>query len=78
MTAYQSQLDDKTRRLRALLAPFAAPEAEVFPSPPEGYRMRAEFRVWHENDDCHFAMTGTDGKPVRTDTFRPRTRRLTA
>ena len=71
MPAYQSQLDDKTRRLRAMLAPFAAPEAEVFPSPPEGYRMRAEFRVWHENDDCHFAMTGADGKPVRTDTFPP-------
>ena len=71
MTAYQSQLDDKTRRLRALLAPFAAPEAKIFPSPPEGYRMRAEFRVWHDGDDCHFAMTGADGKPVRIDTFPP-------
>jgi len=71
MTAYQSQLDDKTRRLRAMLAPFAAPEAEIFPSPPEGYRMRAEFRVWHKNDTCHFAMTGADGKPLRTDIFPP-------
>ena len=71
MTAYQSQLDDKTRRLRAMLSPFAAPEAEIFPSPPEGYRMRTEFRVWHEDDDCHFAMTGADGKPVRIDTFPP-------
>ena len=71
MTAYQSQLDDKTRRLRAMLAPFAAPEAEISPSPPEGYRMRAEFRVWHENGTCHFAMTGADGKPLRIDTFPP-------
>ena len=71
MTAYQSQLDDKTRRLRAMLSPFAAPEVEIFPSPPEGYRMRTEFRVWHEDDDCHFAMTGADGKPVRIDTFPP-------
>jgi len=71
MTAYQSQLDDKTRRLRALLAPFAAPEVKIFPSPPEGYRMRAEFRVWHDGDDCHFAMTGANGKPLRINTFPP-------
>ena len=71
MPAYQSQLDDKTRRLRALLAPFAAPVPEIFPSLPTGYRMRAEFRVWHDNGDCYFAMTGADGKPQRTDTFPP-------
>ena len=33
--------------------------------------MRAEFRVWHKNDTCHFAMTGADGKPLRTDIFPP-------
>ena len=33
--------------------------------------MRAEFRVWHDNSDCHFAMTGADGNVRRTDTFPP-------
>ena len=43
---YDSQLADKAARLRELLAPFAAPEPEVFDSPREHYRLSAEFRLW--------------------------------
>ena len=71
MPAYQSQLDEKTRRLRAYLTPFAAPDIEIFPSPQAGYRMRAEFRVWHEGEDCFFAMTSADGTVQRIDSFPP-------
>ena len=39
--AYAAQLHDKTSRLRALLAPFTAPEPEVFTSPAEHDRLRA-------------------------------------
>lgn len=53
---YQEQLDNKTQSLAAKLAPFDAPHLEVFPSPPSNYRMRAEFRVWHEGDDLFYIM----------------------
>ncbi|MDK4680635.1 tRNA (uridine(54)-C5)-methyltransferase TrmA [Kingella negevensis] len=53
---YQTQLKEKTDRLTALLTPFAAPELQVFPSAEQGYRMRAEFRVWHEGDEISYAM----------------------
>lgn len=53
---YTAQLAEKTQRLAALLAPFAAPAPQVFPSPEQGYRMRAEFRIWHENEHISYAM----------------------
>lgn len=54
--AYEQQLTDKLEHLTKLLAPFSTPEPEVFRSPPEHYRMRAEFRVWHEGDDLYYIM----------------------
>lgn len=32
------------------------PEPECFPSPSDHYRMRAEFRVWHDGDDSFYIM----------------------
>ena len=54
--AYAAQLDEKVARLRELLAPFAAPEPQVFDSPCEHYRLRAEFRLWREAGERHYAM----------------------
>lgn len=56
MTTYPQQLAAKVARLSALLAPFAAPVIDVFPSRPEGYRLRAEFRLWHDEDGLHYVM----------------------
>ena len=53
---YTAQLAEKTQRLTALLSPFAAPAPQVFPSPESGYRMRAEFRIWHDGDQISYAM----------------------
>ena len=53
---YTAQLAEKTQRLAALLSPFAAPAPQVFPSPESGYRMRAEFRIWHDGDQISYAM----------------------
>ena len=54
--AYDTQLAEKTARLRELLAPFDAPEPAVFDSPREHYRLRAEFRLWREDGQRHYAM----------------------
>ena len=53
---YQDQLEDKASELRDLFEPYSPPSLEVFDSPREHFRMRAEFKVWHEGDTAHYAM----------------------
>ncbi len=53
---YASQLGQKKERVQGLLAPFYEGELAVFDSPPSHYRARAEFRIWHEGEVCHYAM----------------------
>jgi len=53
---YEAQLEEKSARLAALLAPFAAPTLEVFASPKSHFRQRAEFRIWREEGERHYAM----------------------
>ncbi|MGY3928540.1 tRNA (uridine(54)-C5)-methyltransferase TrmA [Aeromonas simiae] len=68
--AYQQQLDAKAERLRALFAAFNPPALEVFASPAEYYRMRAEFRVWHEGDDLYHIMFDQETRQrIRVDHF---------
>ncbi|MFC0711860.1 tRNA (uridine(54)-C5)-methyltransferase TrmA [Azorhizophilus paspali] len=68
---YDAQLAGKQARLSGLLAPFAAPEPEVFDSPREHYRLRAEFRLWREGEARHYAMfdLGDKRKPILLDDF---------
>lgn len=61
-TLYQQQLHEKQQRLTQLLAPFQAPEPDVFASAPTHYRMRAEFRIWHEGDDLFYVMFNSETK----------------
>lgn len=70
-STYTAQLEAKVERLRALLAPFAAPEPAVFDSPREHYRLRAEFRLWRENEQRHYAMfaPGEKHKAILIDDF---------
>lgn len=69
--AYAAQLNDKVACLRELLAPFAAPEPQVFASPGEHYRLRAEFRLWREQEERHYAMFAAGDKhtPILIDDF---------
>ncbi|MGH1371601.1 MAG: tRNA (uridine(54)-C5)-methyltransferase TrmA [Cellvibrionaceae bacterium] len=53
---YQSQLDEKAERLTAQFGTFNAPKVHVFPSATSHYRMRAEFKVWHEDQTANYAM----------------------
>lgn len=53
---YPSQLADKVARFKANFAPFDLPEPSVFASAPLHYRLRAEFRVWHQGDRFDYAM----------------------
>ncbi len=59
---YQHQLDDKIKTIVESFASFDMPEIKVFPSAPVHYRMRAEFRVWHEEDELNHIMFDQDSK----------------
>ncbi|MDR3212413.1 MAG: tRNA (uridine(54)-C5)-methyltransferase TrmA [Azoarcus sp.] len=39
-------------------AALALPELQLFASPPLGYRLRAEFRIWHTDTSIDYAMFG--------------------
>lgn len=58
LATYQQQLNDKVSQYKTLMANagIQLPELEIFPSEPYGFRMRAEFRIWHEDGQAHYAM----------------------
>lgn len=68
---YPQLLREKSARINALLAPFSPPPATIFPSAPTGFRMRAEFRIWHEGDELDYVMFRRDDPrtPVPIDAF---------
>ena len=67
---YDNQLDTKVAEVSQLLAEFNPPVAQVFNSEPSHYRMRAEFRIWHNGDDIYHAMFDPQTRDkVRVDEF---------
>ena len=53
---YAKLLEEKHLKLKDLFADFHPPELEIFASSSLHYRMRAEFRVWHEGEDLYYYM----------------------
>lgn len=67
---YDDQLEEKVTRLRTLMTPFSAPDVEVFRSPVSHYRMRAEFRIWHDGDDLyHIIFDQQTRQRIRVERF---------
>ncbi|WP_323814458.1 tRNA (uridine(54)-C5)-methyltransferase TrmA [Cellvibrio sp. NN19] len=58
--AYQHQLAEKLARIQQDFAEFSLPDIRVFSSPEKHYRMRAEFRVWHQQDRTEYVMFTQD------------------
>ena len=57
---YEEQLAEKVRQVYTEFEAFDVPELEVFRSQPEHYRMRAEFRIWHEGEQSYYRMFDPD------------------
>lgn len=53
---YPQLLEEKAAAVADLLRPFDPPEPRIFPSRETGYRMRAEFRVWHRDSGLDYVM----------------------
>lgn len=68
---YAAQLAPKVARFKQDFAPFGLPEPAVFESAPQHYRMRAEFRMWHDGERVDYAMfdPADPKRPVLLDTF---------
>ena len=66
-TLYEAQLVQKQQALQTLMADLAMPTLEVFASEPEHYRMRAEFRIWHEGDDLYTTLCLT--RPILANQY---------
>lgn len=53
---YEALLASKVARVSDLLLPCGATSPEVFRSPVTGFRMRAEFRMWHDDEALNYVM----------------------
>ncbi|GAB3037442.1 tRNA (uridine(54)-C5)-methyltransferase TrmA [Bowmanella dokdonensis] len=69
---YEQQLADKITALKDQFQTFTLPKLEIFSSPEVHYRMRAEFRVWHEGEDLyHIMFDPVTKEKYRVDQFPP-------
>ena len=68
---YETLLANKTRQIKTQFAQFTPPTLEVFSSAPQNFRLRAEFKIWHDGDRCFHAMfeRGTKNKPFEVTHF---------
>ena len=55
-SSYSEQLQNKTTFIKDNFAQHPMPELEIFASEPLHYRLRAEFRLWHDGDELHHIM----------------------
>lgn len=65
-STYQQQLDAKIERIQTQFAEFNPPTLEIFASPEQHFRMRAEFRIWHTENDMFYAMFERDENQQKT------------
>ena len=67
---YAQELQDKVATVKHGFAGYTMPELEIFTSAPVNYRMRAEFRVWHDGDELNHVMFDQQSKEkYKVDTF---------
>ncbi len=70
---YPSLLKAKEQETLSLFKSLTLPEqTDLIPSPHQHYRLRAEFRVWHQDDDSFYIMFDPATKEkFRVDYFIP-------
>ena len=67
-THYQEQLNNKVDSFKTSLDHSINYSKDIalniFESPRSHYRLRAEFKIWHDGDQSHFAMTEKETKEL--------------
>lgn len=71
--AYPAQLAAKVAQFKHDFAAFDVPEPAVFASTPLHYRLRAEFRMWHQGERVDYAMfdPAEPKQPIVIEDFPP-------
>lgn len=67
---YAEQISAKQTRVLSLFPAVSRP-LSVYPSPVSGYRMRAEFRIWHLGGSWDYVMFDAENKQRRVITDCP-------
>ncbi|MFQ3236343.1 MAG: tRNA (uracil-5-)-methyltransferase [Paraglaciecola sp.] len=69
---YSQQLQDKVAQIKEAFQESHTPPLEVFQSAPLHYRMRAEFRIWHDGEELdHVMFDQASGEKYRVTIFPP-------
>ena len=69
---YDNLLAAKVKQIDSQFQLFSIPSIDVYESPKLAYRMRCEFRVWHDGDDLFHIMFDKETKEkIRIDHFPP-------
>ena len=70
-TQYERLFEEKCLQLERRFQGIGASVKTRVPSAPLGFRMRAEFRLWHEGDDLFYAMfdPAAPKVPLRIESF---------
>lgn len=70
---YPAQLASKLANFEQTFAPLGVSNTVAHASTPLHYRLRAEFRIWHEGDRLDYAMFDPEDPkvPITLDTFPP-------
>ena len=66
---YDQIFDQKVKDVCSLFAYLNIPKPSIFPSIKYGYRMRAEFRVWHDDSNCFYVMFDKDKNPIEISSY---------
>ena len=53
---YDAVLAAKIGGFREAFLALGAPTPAIYPSAPLGFRLRAEFRLWHTDNQVHYVM----------------------
>ncbi len=62
--SYAEQLDLKVERFKKLLSPFFSDDVEIFCSPSEHFRARAELKIYREKDKISLGMNTRNRKTI--------------
>lgn len=69
---YEQQLNNKLSKIEQQFSEFVLPTIDKYPSPKLHYRMRCEFRVWHDGDDLfHIMFDQATKEKIRVEQFPP-------
>ncbi|MEO1079123.1 MAG: tRNA (uridine(54)-C5)-methyltransferase TrmA [Pseudomonadota bacterium] len=70
---YAELFDEKCAGFAARFSELGAPPAERFPSPLDSYRVRAEFRMWHNGGELDYVMFDSEDRrtPIAIADFPP-------